>query len=296
MTSVQIKCFLTVAKTLSFTEAAKQLYMAQPALSKQISAFEKELQMQLFDRTKRTVRLTTQGEIMYEELSAIWRRMEVMTDRAKNIDKMRNTKLTVGVIMDDLACKDLPVVVYEFGRCIPDVELDVQIQESSVLVEGLLTGKFDMVMVMDFELRDAEGLQRTRLAARELEFVIGKKSRLVRSGEPINYDTLSKEAFITVTDDNFDLVDEWFRKKSESAGYYPRELLYAPNIATQRLWLGAGRGAALVDLKNTPWLNDVVKVIDLPMGDTNWLCAAWKQDDSNPLIRYFVDIAQDIMG
>ncbi len=296
MTSVQIKCFLTVAKTLSFTEAAKQLYMAQPALSKQVSAFERELQMQLFDRTKRSVRLTHQGEIMYEELSAIWRRMEVVTDMAKNIDKMRNAKMNVGVVMDDLACKDLPKIVYEFGRSMPEAELDVQIRNSSALKEGLESGLFDLVLLMDFEFRDIEDIQYDKLAARQLDFVIGKESSLVKSGAPIDFDTLSKEAFITVSEDSFEIVDKWFKKKCEITGYTPREMLCAPNIATQRLWLGAGMGAALVDLKNTPWLKDMVRVIDLPIGNTNWLCAAWKKENDNPLIRYFIEIAQDIMN
>ena len=296
MTSVQIKCFLTVAKMLSFTEAAKSLYMAQPALSKQISAFEKELQMQLFDRTKRSVKLTKQGEIMYEELSAIWRRMEMVVEMAKNIDKMRNAKMKVGVVADDLASNALPKIVYEFGRSMPEAELDVQIQNSSVLRTGLDDGTFDLVLMMDFEIKDREDIYSDRLAARQLEFVIGKESELVRNGEPINYETLSKEAFIAVSDDNFDIVDKWFQKKREGLGYNPREILYAPNVATQRLWLGAGKGAALVDLKNTPWLKDVVRVIDLPVGDTNWLCAAWKKENENPLIHYFLEIAQDIMA
>ena len=53
MNSLQIKYFLTAARTLNFTEAAAQLYISQPALSQQISALEKELNMQLFIRSKK---------------------------------------------------------------------------------------------------------------------------------------------------------------------------------------------------------------------------------------------------
>jgi Transcriptional regulator len=53
MNTLQIKYFLTAARCLNFTEAAKQLYISQPALSQQILALEKELNMQLFIRAKK---------------------------------------------------------------------------------------------------------------------------------------------------------------------------------------------------------------------------------------------------
>ncbi|MCI6018900.1 MAG: LysR family transcriptional regulator [Clostridiales bacterium] len=48
MNQIQIKYFLTAARCMNFTEAAKQLYITQPALSQQITAIESELNMQLF--------------------------------------------------------------------------------------------------------------------------------------------------------------------------------------------------------------------------------------------------------
>ena len=49
MTITQIKYFITTAKCLNFTKAASQLYITQPALSRQIAAIEAELNMQLFE-------------------------------------------------------------------------------------------------------------------------------------------------------------------------------------------------------------------------------------------------------
>ena len=62
MTIHQIECFLEAAKTLNFTEAASRLYISQQGLSRQIASLEKELELRLFDRTTRDVRLTRSGE------------------------------------------------------------------------------------------------------------------------------------------------------------------------------------------------------------------------------------------
>ena len=64
MTIHQIECFLEAAKTLNFTEAASRLYISQQGLSRQIASLEKELELRLFDRTTRDVRLTRSGELL----------------------------------------------------------------------------------------------------------------------------------------------------------------------------------------------------------------------------------------
>ena len=57
MTIAQIKYFVTVAKCLSFTKAAEQLFVSQPALSRHIKNMEEELNIQLFVRTSNGIRL-----------------------------------------------------------------------------------------------------------------------------------------------------------------------------------------------------------------------------------------------
>ncbi len=65
MTIHQIECFLEAARTLNFTEAANHLYISQQGLSRQIASLEKELELRLFDRTTRDVRLTRSGSFCY---------------------------------------------------------------------------------------------------------------------------------------------------------------------------------------------------------------------------------------
>ena len=72
MNIIQMKYFITAARTLSFTKAAQQLYITQPALSRQILSMEKELNLQLFIRTGRNVRLTPAGRILFERFQTIY--------------------------------------------------------------------------------------------------------------------------------------------------------------------------------------------------------------------------------
>ena len=64
MTTTQIRCFLEAAKSLNFTYAASKLYISPSTLSKSILALEKELELQLFIRDRRGIRLTPGGALL----------------------------------------------------------------------------------------------------------------------------------------------------------------------------------------------------------------------------------------
>ena len=66
-----MKTFIAVAGELHFGRAAQQLHIAQPAVSQQILNLEKYLGIQLFERNKRTVRLTDAGEAFLEPCRGI---------------------------------------------------------------------------------------------------------------------------------------------------------------------------------------------------------------------------------
>ena len=74
-----LKTFHVVASLGSFTEAAKALYMTQPAVSQQIQGIEHALRNPLFDRSKRQIRLTAKGKILFsytQKLFGIFREIE----------------------------------------------------------------------------------------------------------------------------------------------------------------------------------------------------------------------------
>src|SRR4051794_6559346 len=79
MFDFRLKVFLTVAKRLSFTKAAADLFITQPAVTKHIKELEQHFKVQLFERQGNQIRLTAQGEVMLqytEQLLTIYRKME----------------------------------------------------------------------------------------------------------------------------------------------------------------------------------------------------------------------------
>lgn len=72
MNTMQLACFLTVAETLNFAQAAERLHVTQPAVTQQIHSLEAELNLRLFRRTTRTVELTQDGLLFLGDAKAMF--------------------------------------------------------------------------------------------------------------------------------------------------------------------------------------------------------------------------------
>ena len=73
----QLQCFITVVEELNFRRAATRMHMTQPPLSRQIRLLEHEIQVQLFERTSRSVKLTPAGRAFFRA-----RRLLALADNA----------------------------------------------------------------------------------------------------------------------------------------------------------------------------------------------------------------------
>ena len=73
MNDLAIEYFLCAARSGSFSKAARELFVSQPAISRQIASLEKELGFTLFDRTNKQSKLTEIGELFYRFFTEIRR-------------------------------------------------------------------------------------------------------------------------------------------------------------------------------------------------------------------------------
>ena len=72
----QLRCFVVLSETLHFGKAAARLHITQPPLSRQIALLEERLSVKLFDRDRRSVRITPAGRFFEHEARAILKRAE----------------------------------------------------------------------------------------------------------------------------------------------------------------------------------------------------------------------------
>ncbi|MFG1667705.1 LysR substrate-binding domain-containing protein [Streptomyces sp. Y7] len=93
-----LRYFVTVVEEMHFRRAAERLFIAQPALSKQVKALEDELGTQLLNRNRRTVTLTEAGSAFYEEAIAVLKRVDVAKERARATGNGLTGQFSIGFI------------------------------------------------------------------------------------------------------------------------------------------------------------------------------------------------------
>lgn len=95
MNSTQINCFISLGKTLNFTQTAKELYLAQPTVSKNIHNLESELGVELIKHEQRQIVLTVEGKYFYKELLKITNELNKVIHTIQ--DSKNNTMQTITI-------------------------------------------------------------------------------------------------------------------------------------------------------------------------------------------------------
>ncbi len=152
MTFLQIKYFVTVAKTLSFTKAAEQLYVSQPSLSRHMKCLEKEFNVILFVRTSTGIKLTPAGHVLYGGLSEVYDNYLELMDKAQKAQQGLNGSLKIGILDETNIADFMPLVYRYFRDKHPNVDLKFYTASFSELISNVYNGKFDLIFTIMFEV------------------------------------------------------------------------------------------------------------------------------------------------
>ncbi|GIO64851.1 LysR family transcriptional regulator [Paenibacillus cineris] len=93
----QLECFIQICKAGSFTKAAEVLMISQPTLSQQIRFLEVEVGTPLFQRVGRGVKITADGEILYEKALSVMRLIEESKKETHELRYARANQLSIGI-------------------------------------------------------------------------------------------------------------------------------------------------------------------------------------------------------
>jgi LysR family carnitine catabolism transcriptional activator len=141
----QIDAFLALASQSSFTRAAAQCHLSQPAFSALIRALEDDLGLRLFDRSTRHVSLTAEGENFLDAAQRIRAEVDAALASMRDAATLRRGRVALA-LLPSLAAGWLPDVLARFHAAHPGVELDIADVLSEPCIERVATGKADFAL------------------------------------------------------------------------------------------------------------------------------------------------------
>ncbi|MCL8381696.1 LysR substrate-binding domain-containing protein [Xanthobacter aminoxidans] len=158
----QLRTFVAIAETGSFTKAAEVVHKTQSAVSMQMKRLEERVDRPIFVRDGRASRLTEDGERLLDYARRIVKlNMEAVSSFA---DAELSGRVCLGV-PDDYADRYLPDIMARFSRTHPSVELTVICEPTAELVQYIASGTIDLAIITATEItsRNAHVIRRERL-------------------------------------------------------------------------------------------------------------------------------------
>ena len=146
MIDIRLKVFRSVALNLSFTKAAQELFISQPAISKHIQELESEFHTRLFDRMGNKISLTHAGQLLLDDCEPILKGYQKLDFDMNAIRKKYNGELRIGA-STTIAQYVLPEILADFINRYPNTSVSMLSGNSREIETALLSDRIDIGMV-----------------------------------------------------------------------------------------------------------------------------------------------------
>jgi len=287
ITLLQIEYFNAAAKHLNFTEAAKSLYVSQPALSKQIAILEKEIGVQLFFRTKRNVRLTAAGTVLFKELEGVTDRIEAAVEKAKRPDLGEFSDLSIGVLDAMDTGRFLPNILKRFRETHPNVRIVLERQGFRALRERLASGALDLVFTLSFEVENAPNVLWDTVY-KQFGCLVMSAADPMALQEPLALADFRDKDFVIISREESPNGFDGIIRLCRHHGFTPNIVKQLPNVESVLLSVEAGLGVALVDSKIQIHNRANFRFVEIE-DDLLSAVMAWRKENLNPAVSLFTN-------
>ena len=291
----QLRHFAAVAHTLHFGRAAEQLGMTQPPLSQSIQALERELDAQLFTRTRRSVALTPFGEQWLGPVNEVLADLADLPRRAADLRDGQAGRLELSFV-STADYSILPDLVRRYAALHPQVEIALTEATSDLQIAALVEGRGQAGLIIP----PAGGLPAPLNYRRLLQepLVVAAPQDWIEDGRlPLTNGRLIPQAVIgaplvifprRVAPAFHDLVTGYFAAHGGQARIAQEAIQMQTIIAL----VSAGMGIALVPASLRRLAREGVRSVDLageaPMLESGLI---WRDGDATPTLRQFLKVA-----
>ncbi len=194
MTIQQLLYISETAKVGSFYKAAENCYVTQPTLSIQVKKLEDELGIVIFDRDKKPLKVTEEGELIITKARSIIDDFKTLESYAKKEHLSLEGTFKIGII-PTLANSILPIFIKNFNKNLPDTNFIINEMQTSSIINSLLIGDIDIgILVTPLNEKKLREIQ----LFNEKFFVYTSKSHPLYRVDKIDIDKLTDDGLMVI--------------------------------------------------------------------------------------------------
>lgn len=286
MNDLQIEYFLSAAQNLSYTKTANERFVSQPAVSKQISSLEAELEIKLFEVGYKSLKLTPAGRMYYEYFTKHYEELSRMKELLKS--NLRREEYTIRVgCGSGWTLKDvLPQVVEELKAQYGNVRVILENCAFSEISYSLVEDDFDIGITLENDVLVLPTLEIVKLIEIPRMIIYSPKLQFSKMDNLTPTD-FKGEYFFVPRIQKFSYASDLVRSYCEPYGFKP-EICEVRNTESLLNAVINGLGVAVVDYWTYITVQDVCNAVQLDSNDG--ISVLWKKNNNNSLVDNFVEV------
>ncbi|WP_240421317.1 LysR family transcriptional regulator [Paenibacillus periandrae] len=282
----QLLYFISVAEHHNFMEAAKHLYIGQPALSRQIAELEKDIGVLLFSRNNRSVHLTPAGTVLLKYAKSIISLSNEALDNTRKAGRGLIGSLSIGYLYDKIK---IPELIGRFRNKYPNTSVNLNRYNWGSLIEALQHEELNIGFMYSFGLERYPEMEYFNVFQDTLELVMSERHTL--SGKSsIKLSDLAKEPFLHMSRNISPLSYEVTLNTCQKNGFTPDVIHESPQTDSLLMLIEAGVGITILPSYVSSQKSPSLRFIDIEGDETKIdMIAAWNKKNNNPAIRLFLE-------
>jgi DNA-binding transcriptional LysR family regulator len=282
-----LRYFVAVAEEQHFGRAAARLRIAQPPLSRQIQALERELGFMLFERTRRQVELTPAGVVLFDHAARVFEAVDLALHEAERASRGESGRIIVAY-PSTFAYSGLPEIVRAFHAKFPEVEVVLRELPPQQQVDAIREGRADVGFIRaPFE---EPGLS-SELVRSEPLLVALPSGHALAGRKSIPLSLLAKEPFVMFPRVRGPAYFDLLVRLCHDAGFMPRIVQEAPQLDIVSL-VAAGLGVSILPASYRKIRRAGVVLRPIVGGPRTQLLVAWSTRSASAVLREFLEVVR----
>ncbi|SMC46847.1 LysR family transcriptional regulator [Sporomusa malonica] len=290
-----LRSFLMVAQCLSFTEAAKRIYIGQSALSKQIAELEEELGVELFFRHHRSLELTASGKTLLREGAILIDKVAEVVEKTKLAQRGIRGNLKIGCF--GLEDAFLPHALRKFRSLYPQISLDIRLLTLKMIENGLESEDLDLGFTVLLGTESKTSRFMNLLIHRSpLCFLLPNDHKYAHETS-IDISCLANDSFIMLYEAECQQGFDWIMDACKKRGFTPDIASKTTRMESVYWQVEAGIGVSFTvkDHSINHHIHSSISIVDMQGDDAVAnVMAVWKKEHHNPAIPLFLKVLETI--
>lgn len=284
MNQWDLKCFIAVAQTRSFTKAAQQLYMTQPSLSRKIANIERSTGCQLLIRTTRNVELTPAGMIFLKHAYDVVKAWDALDKDMSHIRRNIVGELKIGYNPIMGQPQYLIKALHKMRDEYPDICINLSRAYAPLLVENLLSGSIDCCFVAYQYVSQNPDIEYAKLHIIPM-YVLLPQNHVLAKREHLFFAELSEQPLIIIDPALSPHLNNIILNECRKAGFEPNIIAVVSDVDEMTALVRAGIGIALLTSINTIQnRNELIPVEIYYNSDNPYRVMSWRKNNTNSCI------------